>query len=99
MALIETEFHPGLVLYEVVVGSLKANGTPFETWCKKNGISPTAARNALKGVSTGPVGKAMVQRLIDGAGRKVVSLTYRSRMEKHVDGFKPKSPQSAGVVV
>lgn len=96
MTLNKTEFHPGLVLYEVVVGSLRANGTAFEPWCRQNDIHPTVARNALKGVSTGPVGKAMVQRLIEGAGREAVTLTYRKRMESHVAGFKAAKPNASG---
>lgn len=80
-------FQPGLVLYEVVLGAFKASGTPFEQWCKGNGITGNQARNALKGVytgPTGPTGREVMDRLIEGAGAEVVSVAYRARMEAHV---------------
>ena len=43
------------------------------------------ARNALKGVSTGSQGQQMVERLIDGAGREVVEVSYRVRMQRHLE--------------
>lgn len=77
-------FQPGLALYEVVVGTFKAAGTTFSAWCKEAGVNETVARNALKGVSTGTQGQEMVERLIDGAGREVVEVSYRVRMQRHL---------------
>lgn len=77
-------FQPGLALYEVVVGTFKSTGTTFSAWCKDADINETVARNALKGVSTGSQGQKMVERLIDGAGREVVELSYRVRMRRHL---------------
>lgn len=77
-------FQPGLVLYEVVLGAFKASGTPFEQWCKENEVNGSQARNALKGVYTGPTGQEVLDRLIEGAGAEVVSVAYRIRMEAHV---------------
>ena len=78
-------FQPGLALYEVVVGTFKAAGTTFSAWCKEVGVNETVARNALKGVSTGTQGQDMVERLINGAGREVVEVSYRVRMQRHLE--------------
>jgi len=90
------KFHPGLVLYEVVLGSFKASGTTFEVWCKANGTNVTVARNSLKGVNSGPSGKILLGRLIDGAGRDVVALAYRTRMERHVADMSREKKHHAG---
>ena len=78
-------FQPGLALYEVVVGTFKSTGTTFAAWCKEAGINETVARNVLKGVSTGSQGQGMVERLINGAGREVVEVSYRVRMQRHLE--------------
>ncbi|MFI0396003.1 hypothetical protein [Paracoccus jiaweipingae] len=81
-------FQPGLVLYEVVLGAFKASGTPFEQWCKANDISGNTARNALKGVYTGPTGQEVLDRLIEGAGADVVEVAYRARIARHAEQLK-----------
>jgi len=84
MTLVGNKFQPGLILYEVVVGAFKSKGTPFEAWCRQENIRPNSARSALYGGSSGPNGQELLTRLIDGAGRNVVEVAYRSRMEAHV---------------
>jgi len=95
MTLKNKMFQPGLALYEVVVGTFKAAGTTFSAWCKEADINETVARNALKGVSTGTQGQEMVERLIDGAGREVVEVSYRVRMQRHLKAV--ESATSDGV--
>ena len=84
MTSVGNKFQPGLVLYEVVVGVFKSKGTPFETWCRQESIRPNSARNALRGASCGPNGQKLLAQLIDGAGRNIVEVAYRSRMEAHL---------------
>ncbi|KQI69412.1 hypothetical protein AN189_03040 [Loktanella sp. 3ANDIMAR09] len=92
----DQSFHPepGLVLYEVVLGTFKSSGTTFEVWCKQNATNVTMARNALKGVNSGPTGTVLLGRLIDGAGREVVELAYRKRLEQHVAKLNAASAQT-----
>ncbi len=76
-------FQPGIILHEVVIGCFKASGVSLHRWCKENGISQAAAYGALKGANTGERGSALLQHLIDVAGRPVVSAAYRVRIERH----------------
>ena len=78
------KFKPGHVLYEVVVGAFRASGTTFEVWCRENGVASNNARNALLGANVGPSGKRLLGKLVDAAGRDVVTVSYRTRMERHV---------------
>lgn len=84
----KTEFQQGRILYEVVVGIFKASGTAFEAWCRNSKITPNIGRNALLGANSGPSGQKLMQRLIDGAGRDVVEVAYRKRMDLHVANLK-----------
>mgnify|MGYP003674379524 CR=1 FL=1 len=76
-------FQPGRILYEVILGAFKASGTSFEQWCRDNDVSAVAARSALKGFSTGTQGQAIIEKLVEGAGREVVTVAYRLRIERH----------------
>ncbi|UTS79535.1 hypothetical protein [Phaeobacter piscinae] len=76
-------FQPGIILHEVVVGCFKASGVSLHQWCKENEISQAAAYGALKGANTGERGTALLQQLIDAAGRHVVKTAYRARIERH----------------
>lgn len=74
-------FQPGLTLHEVIIGAFKAQGTTFYKWCAENGIKDSTARQATYGQSGGDKGKALLARIIDGAGHDVVRVAYRARIE------------------
>ncbi len=74
-------FRPGAILHEVIAGALRSNGTTFGDWCKNNGLSITTVRNVTFGQSAGPRSKALLERLINDAGRDVVTVAYRARMD------------------
>lgn len=75
-------FQPGAILHEVIAGALRSKGTTFQNWCKVNGLSITAARNVTFGQSAGPRSQAVLERMINDAGREVVTTAYRMRMEE-----------------
>jgi hypothetical protein len=76
-------FQQGRMLYEVVVGAFKADGVPFEHWCNAHDLNPQKCRNALYGASSGRDAQKLVVRLVEAAGREVVEVAYRRRMERH----------------
>lgn len=73
-------FQPGTILHEVIDGAFRSFGSSFDTWCRENGIHPSTARNATFGQSAGNRGQALRERIIDAAGRDVVTISYRKRM-------------------
>ncbi|WP_049641792.1 hypothetical protein [Candidatus Rhodobacter oscarellae] len=76
-------FQPGAVLHEVIVGAFRSAGTSFEAWCKQNNIHTSTARMATYGQSGGDKGQALLNQIIDAAGRDVVALSYKARIERH----------------
>lgn len=74
-------FRPGVILHEVIVGALRANGDTFQNWCKNNNMSVTGVRQVTFGQSSGPRSQALLDRLINDAGREVVTAAYRIRMD------------------
>lgn len=74
-------FQPGAILHEVIAGAFRSKGSTFQDWCKTNNLSTTAARNVTFGQSAGPRSREMLERMIDAAGRDVVIVAYRARME------------------
>ncbi len=74
-------FQPGAILHEVIAGALRSKGITFQEWCKNNGLSITAARNVTFGQSAGPRSREVLDRLINDAGREVVAVSYRTRIE------------------
>ncbi len=76
-------FQPGAVLHEVIVGAFRSAGTSFEAWCKANNIHTSTARMATYGQSGGDKGQALLNQIIDAAGRDVVALSYKARIERH----------------
>lgn len=76
-------FQPGAVLHEVIVGAFRSAGTSFEAWCKHNNIHTSTARMATYGQSGGDKGQALLNQIIDAAGRDVVALSYKARIERH----------------
>lgn len=82
------KFQPGALLHEAIIGAFRANGDNFDAWCKRNGITPSVARNATFGQSRGPAGKALLARLVEGADYDFVSRAYAKRLEEHAAAFK-----------
>lgn len=81
------KFQPGALLHEAIIGAFRANGDNFNEWCKRNGITPSVARNATFGQSRGPNGTAMLGRLIDAAGADFVERAYARRLADHAAEF------------
>lgn len=75
-------------MHEVIVGAFRAKGTTFEGWCQENGISPSNGRQATFGQSRGKVGSAILDRIIDEAGRDFIRAAYVRRLEDHCRQFK-----------
>lgn len=88
MARHEINFQPGAVLHEAVMGGLRANGTNFSVWCRENGVSETAARQATFGQSRGPNGQDILGRLIKAAGPEFVRQVYDTRVLAHAEQLK-----------
>ncbi|PHQ99525.1 MAG: hypothetical protein COB39_03470 [Marinosulfonomonas sp.] len=84
----QTVFQPGVILQEVIVGAFRSQGTTFGAWCTDNKVHQTSARQATFGLTGGDTGKALLKRIIDAAGRDVVEMTYRKRMDQHVNRLK-----------
>lgn len=80
-------YQPGAMLHEAIVGSFRARGASFEVWIAEQGITPAAARAATFGQSRGPQGRALLDRLIEAAGRDVVRTAYVARLRDHVESF------------
>lgn len=78
-----TDYQPGAILHEAIVGSFRANGDNFNAWCARNGVIPSVARNATFGQSRGPAGRALLARLIAGAGPDFVKRAYARRLAEH----------------
>ncbi len=74
------KFQPGVILHEVIVGAFRSAGTSFEAWCDKNGVPTSTARTATYGQSGGDKGQALLERIINDAGREVVEMSYRKRI-------------------
>lgn len=81
MTLSDNMFQPGVILHEVIAGALKANGSSFDAWCVDNAINRSTARQATYGQSGGDRGKAILESMITAAGRDVVALSYRARIQ------------------
>lgn len=74
-------FQPGVVLHEVIAGALRSRGITLNEWCRQKGVSITTVRQVTFGMSAGIRSQALLERLIDDAGREVVSAAYRVRMD------------------
>lgn len=80
MAFQNKMFQPGAVLHEVIVGAFRSAGSSLEAWCAANNVHPSTARNATYGQSGGDKGRALLARIIDAAGRDVVTVAYAKRI-------------------
>ena len=81
MAFQNNPVQPGVLLNEVIVGAFRASGISFGEWCRRNSISPSTAAGAIYGQSGGVRGKALLNRIIDDAGRDLVLAAYRKRID------------------
>ncbi len=79
------KFQTGTLLHEVIVGAFRTNGLKFEAWCNENNVNPSTARHATYGQSGGDKGKKLLTRIIDAAGRDVVTLAYTRRVQAEAD--------------
>ena len=78
-------FQPGVILYDVILGLLRARGVTFDKWCAANKVAPSSARNALYGQSRRAAGRKLLDRMIDAACRDGVVQTYTERVRQHAD--------------
>ena len=81
MSIQNNVFQPGAILHEVIAGAMRSSGTTLNEWCKSNGLARTTARQITFGMSAGPRSQALLNQLIDAAGREVVTAAYRVRMD------------------
>ena len=73
-------FQPGAILHEVIAGAMRSRGTNLHEWCKSNGVAWSTMRQITFGMSAGPRNQGLLERVIDAAGREVVTAAYRIRM-------------------
>lgn len=64
---------PSRRLYNAVLGAFRAQGISFASWCADQGISRENARAALYGVWCGPKATMILERIVEGADREVIS--------------------------
>lgn len=76
-------YQPGVILYDVIIGLLRARGTTFSSWCKELQIGESSARNALYGQSGGSRGQELRENVIERAGRDLVERAYSERVNRH----------------
>ena len=81
MPLKNNKFQPGTILHEVIVGAFRSSGSSFEAWCNENDVHTSSARQATYGQSGGDKGTALLDRIIDAAGRDVVMVSYKARID------------------
>ncbi len=86
-----TEFQPGAILHEAIIGAFRANGDSFHDWCIRNEITPSVARNATFGQSRGPAGQELLGRLIRGGGEDLIRRAYAKRLTEHAASFQLKA--------
>jgi hypothetical protein len=81
----EKMFQPGTILHGVIVGAFRSSGTSFEAWCNANGVNTSVARGATYGQAGGEIGSALLERIIDAAGRDMIEMAYTNRLQREVD--------------
>lgn len=74
-------FQPGVILHEVLVGALRSRGETLTAWARGQGVAWATIRQVTFGQSAGPRSRALLDKLIDHAGREVVIAAYRARMD------------------
>ena len=88
MTVQDLPYQPGAILHAAIVGAFKTRGASFESWCAENEVAPNSARSATYGQSKGPIGRAILARLIEAAGPEVVQAAYLARLKSHVSDLK-----------
>ena len=84
MAVKVTEYQPGRILHEAIIGSFRANGDNLNAWCVRNGVNKAVARNVTHGQTGGTKSKVLLERIIEAAGVETVSHLYEQRMAAHM---------------
>lgn len=79
-----SDFQPGAILHDAIMGALRAKGIRLEEWCARVGYTPGAVRSATFGQGRGPKGKALLSKLLDVAGRDLVRQAYEQRLREHM---------------
>ena len=82
------KFHPGIILHDVIIGALRSSGSSLDGWCQANQVRSTTARSVTLGTSTGPKGTEMLNKIIDDAGRDIVTAAYTKRMVMEAEKLK-----------
>lgn len=83
----QTDFQPGAILHDVLIGAFRAQGTTFDAWCKENDLVPMNVRNATFGQSRGEKAKEYLEQVIEAAGREFVRDAYARRLAEHAKQF------------
>ncbi|TMV09856.1 hypothetical protein FGK63_01945 [Ruegeria sediminis] len=80
----EIPYQPGAMLYEVILGCLRARGISFTDWCDGHDFNQNTVRNAMFGQSRGPRGREQLDMIIQHAGPEFVARAYADRIRRHV---------------
>lgn len=79
-----SDFQPGAMLHDAIMGALRARGVRLEDWCAANDCTPGGVRSATFGQGRGPKGVALLEKLLDSVGRDLVRPGYEARLREHV---------------
>lgn len=77
---------PGKDLHEVIVGAFRAKGTTLAAWGAENDVAQIRIRNVTYGLTAGPKGRELLNRIVDAAGRQSVEMLYRARLKSALNG-------------
>jgi hypothetical protein len=78
---------PGEWLYQALLGALKGRGIKFEEWCRSHDLQSTRVRAYAFGINAGPQSAAVLEELIDDAGRDIVLALYHHRLREKAAEF------------
>ncbi len=79
------EFQPGVILHAVIIGAFRMKGLTLHHWCQDHGVHQSQVRNATYGQSSGKAGQDLLNRVINAAGREVVTDLYVRRMREETE--------------
>lgn len=77
---------PGKWLHNAIMGALKGRGHSLASWCDENDVGRQTIRTYTYGLNSGPNSDAVLQKLINDAGREtVISMYKRELLEQAVE--------------
>ena len=79
---------PGRWLHEAIMGALKGRGISYTSWCKEQDMGAQALRSYTFGINSSPKSEAVLDKLIDDAGRDVVLMLYQHRLFEQAEQFR-----------